>query len=195
MLNKTPSILRAIDFATNAHGTQLRRYSGRAYIEHPIAVARLVARFEHDEDMLMAAVLHDTVEDTPVTLNEVEQEFGREVAALVSDLTDVSKPDDGNRKTRKAIDLEHSWSASPRAKTVKLMDLVHNTGSIVRHDKSFATVYLREKELLLEALKDASDPPAWHLASAVYIRALDRIRNFFRERGSTENGSTKDGSK
>lgn len=168
-------IWRAREFATVAHQSQTRKYSGRPYIEHPLAVARMVGRFDHDEDMIIAALLHDTVEDTLVTLNEIECVFGAGVAALVSDLTDVSCPTDGNRKTRKQIDLLHTAAAQPRAKTVKLIDLVHNSVSIVRHDRAFASVFLDEMTKMLDVLQDASDPKALVLAQRVYIRARFRI--------------------
>jgi len=61
----------------------------------------------------MAAWLHDTVEDTPCTLDDVRNMCGEEVAVLVEMLTDTSKPEDGNRAARKAIDREHTAKASP----------------------------------------------------------------------------------
>jgi (p)ppGpp synthase/HD superfamily hydrolase len=168
-------IQHALEFAADAHKHQKRKYSGRPYIEHPIAVARMVRRFEHDEDMIIAALLHDTVEDTPVTIGEIEHAFGPDVAALVSDLTDVSCSADGNRKTRKQKDLCHIAVAQPRAKTVKLLDLVHNSVSIVRHDRGFAAVFLDEMAKMLDVLQDASDPKAWVLAQRVYVKARFRV--------------------
>ncbi len=169
------SVQRAMDFAADAHMHQKRKYSGRPYIEHPLAVARMVRRFDHDEDMIIAALLHDTVEDTSVTLIDIRQAFGTGVAALVSDLTDVSGPTDGNRRTRKNKDLLHTAAALPRAKTVKLMDLVHNSVSIVRHDTDFAPVFLDEMQRMLDVLQDASDPQAWVLAQRIYIKARLRV--------------------
>lgn len=61
----------------------------------------MVARFDHDENMVIAALLHDTVEDTSVTLEDIEFEFGAGVADWVKDLTDVSYPTDGHRAARK----------------------------------------------------------------------------------------------
>ena len=86
----------------------------------------IVQTVEHDEAMLAAALLHDVVEDTPVTIEEIQEIFGADVASLVDDLTDVSKPEDGNRKFRKALDREHSAQSSARAQTVKLADLISN---------------------------------------------------------------------
>ena len=174
MFNPTARFADAVAFATAAHAGQLRKYSGRPYIEHPVAVARMTSRFVHDEDMLLAAVLHDTVEDTPVTIEAVAQAFGEPVAMLVADLTDVSRLSDGNRAVRKRLDLAHTAAGDPRAKTVKLMDLVHNCVSIVRHDAGFAGQFLSEMQAMLAVLHDASDPAAWALAQRIHVRSCAR---------------------
>ncbi|MEM7612925.1 MAG: HD domain-containing protein [Pseudomonadota bacterium] len=149
-------IIKARVFARQAHASidQRRKYTNEPYIVHPAAVAKLVSDVTDDEDMICAAWLHDVVEDTPVSLHDVEQTFGIAVAALVSDLTDVSTPDDGNRSVRKRIDLEHTSRASVRAKTVKLADLIDNSRSITQHDPRFAKVYMREKRALLQVLTE-----------------------------------------
>jgi len=102
--------------------------------------------------MLIAALLHDVVEDTSVTIEEIQQEFGADVALLVDELTDVSKPEDGNRAHRKAIDRAHSAQACPRAQTIKLADLISNARDIVKHDKKFAMIFLNEKRQLLQMM-------------------------------------------
>ena len=98
--------------------------------------------------------------------------FGIEIATLVSDLTDLSKPDDGNRKVRKTIDRLHLAKASPMAKTIKLADLIDNAESIVQHDPKFAKVYMREKRLLLEVLQEG-DPKLHARASEIVRRYED----------------------
>lgn len=149
---------RAKEFATRYHASidQRRKYTDEPYINHPAAVVELVRSVPHTEAMICAAWLHDVVEDTPATLDEVEREFGSEVAALVEMLTDVSKPGDGNREARKAIDREHTAKASPSAKTIKLADLIHNSRSIAERDPDFSKVYLKEKALLLEVLQEGN---------------------------------------
>ena len=151
-----PLVLRARLFATNAHGAnnQRRKYTDEPYIVHPASVVRLVASVSHSPAMLAAAWLHDVVEDTPVTIEGIQEAFGSEVSELVDFLTDVSRPSDGNRQTRKAIDRDHIALAPISAKTIKLADLIDNTRSIVRYDPGFARIYLREKALLLEVLSD-----------------------------------------
>lgn len=156
---------QAKDFATRYHASidHRRKYTGEPYITHPAAVVELVRSVPHTEAMICAAWLHDTVEDTPCTLDEIERVFGFEVATLVEMLTDVSKQSDGNRATRKGIDREHTAKVSPQAKTIKLADLIDNTQSIVAHNPAFAKVYLAEKALLLEVLRDG-DATLWEMA-------------------------------
>ena len=145
---------RARVFATAAHAAvgQLRKYTYEPYIVHPAEVASIVGRVSHTPEMLAAAWLHDTVEDTGVTIEVIRAEFGTEVAELVGWLTDVSRPDHGNRAARKAVDRAHSAAAPAAAQTVKLADLISNTRSILEHDQKFAKTYLEEKRLLLEVM-------------------------------------------
>lgn len=162
---------RACDFATKAHERvkQKRKYTEDPYIVHPMAVAETVRSVPHDEEMLAAAWLHDTVEDTGVLLKDIEAEFGPGVASLVEQLTDVSKPGDGDRKARKEVDRNHTAKASSRAKTIKLADLIDNGKSIVKHDAEFAIVYLEEKRLLLEVLNEG-DVTLWWKAHDIVSR-------------------------
>ena len=143
-------------FAKRKHAevNQVRKYTGDPYISHPRAVVRLVSRVTDDPQIISAAWLHDTVEDTNTKIQEIESEFGVKIASFVDMLTDVSNPEDGNRAVRKEIDRVHLSKAHPDAKTVKLADLIHNSISIIEHDPKFARVYMKEKELLLEVLKE-----------------------------------------
>tara|TARA_Y100001973_G_C5167420_1_gene316968 strand:- start:131 stop:625 length:495 start_codon:yes stop_codon:yes gene_type:complete len=145
-------VLKARAFATAAHTGQVRKYTKEPYIVHPIEVMQIVMTVKHDEAMLAAALLHDVVEDTDYTIEDILREFGPDVASLVDDLTDVSRPEDGNRAHRKSLDRAHSAKASPRAQTVKLADLISNARDIVKHDQKFAKVFLDEKRQLLEVM-------------------------------------------
>jgi len=152
--NPMSKLQEAIDFATKAHGKQKRKYTGEPYISHPIAVMEMVKEVPHTPEMLIAAVLHDTVEDTDVTLKDIKDRFGTKVAELVDGLTDVSRPEDGNRATRKALDRVHLSKQGPEVQTIKLADLIHNTTSIEFFDPHFYKVYKEEKIRILELLKD-----------------------------------------
>lgn len=149
-------VARAAAYARAAHAAidQRRKYTNEPYIVHPEAVANSVAEVTDDPATIAAAWLHDVVEDTPVTIEEIASEFGETIAGLVDDLTDVSRPEDGNRRARTAIDRQHTAQADPCAKTVKLADLIDNLTDITRLDRNFAPKYLAEKELLLPVLKE-----------------------------------------
>lgn len=166
---------RARLFAEKSHGRidQRRKYTGEPYIVHPAEVVKTLRSVPHTEAMICAAWLHDVVEDTGVTLQEVEREFGAEVASLVEMLTDPSRPGDGNRERRKALDREHTARASREAKTIKLADLLDNTETILERDPGFARVYMAEKELLLDVLKEG-DPILFQRARD----QLDRYKDF-----------------
>jgi len=159
---------RAMYFAIGAHEAieHVRKYTGEPYWHHCREVAAIIRNHaaRTTPEMIAAAWLHDTVEDTGVSLAVIQRQFGAEVAALVGDLTDISKPEDGNRAKRKAIDRQHTAAASPDAKTVKLADLISNSASILARDPDFAKVYLREKELLLEVLTEG-DATLWSMAA------------------------------
>ena len=82
---------KALVFATKAHAGQYRKGTDRPYILHPVETMAIVMEFTEDEDMLTAAVLHDTVENTSVTLKRIEKEFGHRVAELVASVTEDKK--------------------------------------------------------------------------------------------------------
>ncbi len=166
----------AREFATTAHQRigQQRKYSKQPYHVHLEAVARLVATISDDQEMIAAAWLHDTVEDTPATLDDIEENFGASVAELVEELTDVSKPSDGNRVQRKAMDRLHSAQASTRSKTVKLADLIDNCKDITKHDERFARVYLVEMGALLEVLTEA-DQTLFSEASKLHAKYSEKL--------------------
>jgi len=143
---------KALAFATAAHEGQMRKYTFEPYITHPVAVAKLVKEFGGDSEQIVAALLHDTVEDTDATHEQILHHFGKNVAELVFFLTDVSIGIKEKRPIRKAMDRKHLASAPKKAQFVKCADLIHNTSSITEHDKGFAKVYLNEKKALLQAM-------------------------------------------
>ena len=161
---------KAKRFATDAHESieHVRKYTGDPYINHPAAVAEIVRRVPHTKEMIAAAWLHDTVEDTAATSDEIYEMFGHKVADMVEMLTDISKPEDGNRAKRKAIDRDHTALASPAAMTIKLADLIDNSSSILARDPKFAAVYLREKALLLKVL-EKGDSTLWDRANNIML--------------------------
>lgn len=161
---------RAKEFATAAHSRidHRRKYTGAPYITHPAEVVELVRSVPHTEAMLVASWLHDTVDDTGATLAEIEAEFGAEVATLVGMMSAASKPSDGNRATRMALERAHIATTSPEAKTIRLGDIISNAKSIADHDPVFAAVYLVEKAKALAVLHEG-DP-------TLYARAHEVLR-------------------
>ena len=174
----TDIVARADAFAAKAHSAinHKRKYTGDDYIVHPREVAAIVATVPHTPEMLAAALLHDTVEDTGVGIETIRAEFGAVVAGLVADLTDVSTPGGGNRAIRKGIDLAHTAGASPSAKTIKLADLLSNTASIVAHDPGFARAYLKEKAAMLEVMTDG-DATLLARAKAALATSLAKLNS------------------
>lgn len=167
----------AYHFARIAHAAvgQNRKYTGDPYIVHPVEVMEIVRTVAPDDvPLLQATLLHDVIEDTRITFAMLSDEFGFEVASLVDQVTDKSRPEHGNREARKEIDRRNLAWATPRAKTLKLADLIANTRSIVAHDAGFAAVYLREKELLLPVLTEG-DRGLYLQAQSVLTSALDHI--------------------
>lgn len=128
-LNPT-NLLKAIAFAADKHRRQRRKDAEASpYINHPIAVATVLAAEGDvsDEATLLAAVLHDTVEDTQTTFVELEERFGSEVAGLVRELTDDKSLEKGERKR---LQIERARESSIRAKQVKIADKICNVRDI-----------------------------------------------------------------
>ena len=163
-------------FATQAHQRigHRRKYTSQPYEVHLREVGKIVSSVTDDPQMIAAAWLHDTVEDTAATHRDIEQNFGPEVGQLVRELTDVSKPSDGNRAIRKSLDREHLRQASPRAKTIKLADLIDNTRDICKHDPRFARTYYGEAIELIEVLIEG-DPVLYKQAKKELSRCAEKL--------------------
>jgi (p)ppGpp synthase/HD superfamily hydrolase len=144
----------AYTIAKGAHQGQARKYTGRPYIEHPVSVAQKVNSYWPDLPSVLAALLHDTVEDTHYTFQDLlgnKMGLGGTVVEYVWWLTD-DKREPSNRKTRKTL---QSWrlSAAPvQVKIVKLADLIDNgegKDGIIVNDPDFAKKYMREAAALV----------------------------------------------
>lgn len=124
-------ILTAASFAARAHAQQKRKgAAAEPYINHLIEVAELVAASGHQADvnLIMACFLHDVVEDTPVTRQQLADLFGEDVASLVMEVTDDKTLP---KETRKARQVETAHKKSPRAQTLKLADKISNLRSML----------------------------------------------------------------
>lgn len=117
---------RAYTTAERMHGTQTRK-SGDPYITHPLAVTTILADIGMTEPTLAAALLHDTVEDTPYTLEQVRQDFGEEIAQLVDGVTKLDKVKYGDSAQAETIrKMIVAMSRDIRVLVIKLADRLHN---------------------------------------------------------------------
>lgn len=152
-MKQGPLIDEAKQLAGKAHEGQFRKYSGMPYIVHPVEVATIVQTVEgHTDEMIAAALLHDVVEDTDYTFEDIAEQVSPEVAELVRGLTEVSRPQDGNRALRKAMDREFLAIQSAEVQTIKYADIISNTQDIRANDPKFAEIYIAEMKLLLDVM-------------------------------------------
>jgi (p)ppGpp synthase/HD superfamily hydrolase len=129
----TARLERAFRWAAERHAGQMRRGTGVPYFEHVAAVALVLARAGFDEDVVVAGLLHDVVEDTGASLEDVAMRFGPAVAEIVGHCSEVKTDAHGNRRPwidRKRDHLEAMASAPPAARAVMLADKLHNLISI-----------------------------------------------------------------
>jgi (p)ppGpp synthase/HD superfamily hydrolase len=129
-------LTQAYDLAARRHSGQTRKgAAGEPYVNHVADVASRLARSPNaTEAMILAAVLHDTVEDTDTTLEEIEQLFGPAVAGLVAEVTDDKGLSDDERKRRQVEDAPHK---SDGAKRIKLADKASNLTALVESPPHF----------------------------------------------------------
>ena len=126
----TANLLKAIEFASRKHSTQRRKdFDTSPYINHPIAVTHLLADTGGVIDLvtLIGAVLHDTIEDTKTTGDELEAQFGRTVRKIVEELTDDKELD---KAVRKQLQIDHAPKLSKQAKVIKLADKIANVQDV-----------------------------------------------------------------
>ncbi|MDO4747179.1 MAG: RelA/SpoT family protein [Candidatus Saccharibacteria bacterium] len=132
-MTDSPRVQKAIEMAKKAHAGQLRK-TGEPYIVHPLAVQKILEEWGMDEDTIIAGILHDTIEDTDLTLDEIKQEFGEPVAFLVDGVTKLSTARNGMRDidtylpaTRdNFLRLMIALGDDIRVLIIKLADRLHN---------------------------------------------------------------------
>ena len=155
------TINRAYQVAAEAHRSQLRS-SGESYINHPLAVARIVADIGLDEISVAAALLHDAVEDTEITLADVEAGFGDEVAAIVDGVTKLERIQFDSREAQQAATMRKMLVAMARdlrVLVIKLADRLHNMRTI-------AAMPLAKQQRIAQETLDIYAPLAHRLGHA-----------------------------
>lgn len=149
-------IINAAHYARNAHKFQRRKYTGDPYILHCGRVAARVTLLpDATGEMVAAAWLHDVIEDTTVTDQNVLDAFGLAVADLVVQLTNPSKQyPQMSRSDRKQMDRDYLSQVTIAAKQIKLYDRIDNIREMYPADDEFKHVYIEESRLLADALLD-----------------------------------------
>ena len=189
MANKpldTSLLDRAIVFAVRAHAGTERRGKGFPYIVHPLEAVEIVATMTNDQELLAAAALHDTVEDTDVTIEQIRAEFGERIASLVASESDivvsgVSEEDSWHARKQAAID--RLAQASHDAKIVALGDKLSNMRAIARDyavqgDTLWELFHVKDKKLhewhyrgLADSLKELEGSFAYQ----EFISLIDKV--------------------
>ncbi len=160
----TPTIQKGIQFATEAHAGQMRKGKDIPYITHPLTVAVILSQAGASEDVIIAGLLHDVVEDCDVELDDVRNEFGSSVVELVRSVTEEDKSLPWEE--RKRIALAHIKDMSHDALLLKSADVLHNLSELVHDVEEQGDVVfekfnapkekkLKQQQKLLEAFKKA----------------------------------------
>ena len=163
------TILKKItSFADAAHGDQKRKYADERYIQHPIRVMKTCQQYGYPLPVLAAAILHDVLEDTGVTQQQIREFLlsmmnetdTNHIISLVTELTDVYTKDKYprlNRQQRKAKEAERLEKISADAQTIKYGDIIDNATDVVGHGADFAPVLLKEYDTLLIKMKNGNE--------------------------------------
>lgn len=153
-----PQVQKAFNFAWKAHAGQVRKYDGDAYAYHPLEVARILIQHKlTHQRYLIAAMLHDVLEDTSVTPEEIEREFGAIAKIDVQALT--VKKSEGNRKRRLELKTTKPIARGYHTIAVKTADIISNIQDVALHDPKFAELYLAEKKQTLDAFRCVKGMP------------------------------------
>jgi len=131
----TPEIQKAINIAATHHDGQERKGNGLPYIVHPFAVALILMEYTDDQDVIIAGFLHDTVEDTEYSAEELEKDFNPRIRELVMYVTEENKEDPWQK--RKDDYLSNLKQAPSESKLICAADKIHNLRSMVEAFKKF----------------------------------------------------------
>ena len=159
----SPLYEKALRFSLEQHSDQRRKGGMIPYVTHVIHVAHILTRHGLPEEIVAAALLHDILEDTPVELDELEREFGPEVAAAVSDVTEPPKT--LHWRERKEGTVASLRNVPPLSKALKAADLLHNLSSI-RED-------LKEGQEVWSRFNAGRESQIWYYTSALDALAED----------------------
>lgn len=158
----------AVEFAARAHREHYRKGTKIPYIAHLISVAKILIDYDCTEEIIVAGILHDTVEDTPVTLEDIRESFGERVASLVEAASEPDKSDTWENRRRHTI--EYLKTAPMVVRLLTCADKLDNIRSI-------KVEYERFGELVWKRFRRAKDSQEWYynaLADVFVNRAVGK---------------------
>ena len=173
-------------FARKAHGDQQRKYEPGPYIIHLVRVKNICLEYVNDEVVAAAALLHDVLEDTPVTkkdllefLEPLAGSRARKILDLVVELTDIytkANYPQWNRRKRKAKEAERLGQTSPEAQTIKYADILDNSTTISNAEDDFVYVYLAEARTLMKSMQKGNPALRIRVLESVN-KSIDTLKN------------------
>lgn len=173
-------ITLAYDVAGKAHEGQRRRGNGEPYVNHPIRVAKTVSEAGGDEEQVIAAVLHDTVEDGSLTLQDIEDKFGSGIRHLVDGCTDDSSIAQLPLKERKQAQAEKFRKSDVRTQLIKLADQDDNLQSLLEtldgRKTNYAMSYAECALMVAQACGQAC-PALLQRAEHTYERIVEELKS------------------
>ncbi|MFA5532282.1 MAG: HD domain-containing protein [Candidatus Shapirobacteria bacterium] len=188
-------IKKGFDFMSEAHKGQTR-YSGEAYISHPAWIAKIIAQLKIGQEAVLAALLHDCIEDTPIKIDDIAKEFGDEVALLVSGLTEVKNKTEGIKINQTNIDVFRKFFFSSvndvRVLIIRLVDKLHNSFTIEYLPKERQKVYAQDilriygplaEYVGLHYFKKLIEDIAFQV---LYPEKAEKIKELFKEKKKNE---------
>ena len=178
-MKKKPLIDSAIAVAAKAHGNQVRKGTDIPYMTHPFSVGILLARVDCSDEVIAAGILHDTVEDTAITLEFIQENFGESVAAIVKGCSESDKSLPW--EVRKNHTIEYLKTASTEVRLVTCADKLHNI-------RTMASDYNEIGDKIWERFKRGKDKQEWYYRQLIeslnvqsgnesYIKLFKQLRD------------------
>lgn len=158
---------KALQVASKSHRKQCRKNTDIPYITHPVTVGMMLMKAGYDEDTIAAGILHDTVEDTDLTLNDIEREFGPRIARIVEGCSEPNKSLPW--KERKEHTIEFLKTAPEEIRVVACADKLHNIRSIIKD-------YEQQGDAVWDRFNAGKEHQAWYYKNIV--ESLGQMSSF-----------------
>lgn len=149
---------KALQIASKSHRNQCRKNTDIPYITHPVTVGMMLMKAGYDDDIIAAGILHDTVEDTELTLKDIEREFGPRIARIVEGCSEPNKSLPW--KERKEHTIEFLKTASEEIRVVACADKLHNIRSIIKD-------YEQQGDAVWNIFNAGKEQQAWYYTNIV----------------------------